>query len=189
MDNKLKIINYLGKHNNRVFTMHELSIAIEIPYATFHRTINKMAGLVNMQKIGKSKTISLNKGSAAVKPYLAISSEEEKKEYLKKQPIISKIASELNTDNIVVLFGSYAKGTEDESSDVDILIINKDGNSSLSFSKYELLFKKKINPIFFTKSEFKRMLRENGENVGRQALKSHIILNNSEGFWEEVLHA
>ena len=49
-------------------------------------------------------------------------------------------------------------------------------------------FKKKINPLFFMISEFVHMLRDKDENVGKQALKEHIILNNPEGFWEAVLH-
>jgi predicted nucleotidyltransferase len=118
---------------------------------------------------------------------LAISSEEEKKEYLKKYPIISKICSEIKGKEVVILFGSYAKKTENEKSDIDLMIINKDGRKSLSFSKYELLFRKKINPIFVTEKEFRQMIGDKEENVGKQALSNHIILNNSEKFWELVL--
>ena len=188
MDNKLKIVNYLGKHIGAAFTMHELSKAIEVPYATFHRTIQEMKDLVKIQTVGKSKTLALNTDNAAIKSYLIISSEEEKKEFLKKQPIISKIASELNAKDAVVLFGSYAKGIERETSDIDLLIINKKGDKSLSFSKYELLFKKKISPVFVTKSEFAKMLKDKDENVGKQAMKNHIILNNPESFWEAALY-
>lgn len=188
MDNRLKIINYLGKHLGESFTMRELSKAAKVPYATFHRTIQEMKDLVKIKTVGKSKTVALNTDNAAIKSYLTISSDEEKKEFLKNQPIISKIASELNAKDTVVLFGSYAKGTEKGTSDLDILIINKKGDKSASFLKYELLFKKKINPIFVTKSEFVAMLKDKDENVGKQALKVHIILNNPESFWEAVLH-
>ena len=188
MDNNLKIINYLGKNIGSSFTMHALSKATNIPYATFHRTIQKMKELVKSQTVGKSKVVVLNKENITIKAYLTISSEEAKKEYLKKQPVISKITSELNTKDTILLFGSYAKGSQKEKSDIDLLIINKKGEKSISFSKYEILFKKKINPIFVTKSEFKKMLCDKEENVGKQALKNHIILNNPEIFWECVLH-
>ena len=188
MDNKLRIINYLGKHVGKSFTMLELSKATGVPYATFYRTLQKMEELVKMQRVGKSKIVTLNVSNALIKPYLTISSEEEKREFLKKQPILGKIASELKTKDVVVLFGSYAKGTATEKSDIDLLIISRGGEKSLSFSKYEVLFRKKINPIFVTKSEFEKMLRDNDENVGKQALKNHIILNNPESFWAMVLH-
>jgi len=67
--------------------------------------------------------------------------------------------------------------------------INKEGNKSISFSKYELLFKKRINPIFVTKKEFELMLKDKEENIGKQVLKNHIILINPEEFWGCVLHA
>lgn len=188
MDNNMKIINYLGKHLKKSFTMLELSKAIEIPYATFYRTIQEMNALVTIQTVGKAKAVKLNTDNQVIKSYLTISSEEEKKEFLEKQPVIKKIVGELNTTDIVVLFGSLAKGTERTTSDIDILVINKKGEKSLSFSKYELLFKKKINPIFVTKAEFIHMLHENEENVGKQALENHIILHNSELFWACVLH-
>ena len=187
MDNKLKIINYLGKNIGKSFTMHELSSLIHIPYATFHRTISKMPDLIIKEKAGKATLIKLN-DIPIIKPYLAISSEEEKKEFLKKSPLISKISSELEAKDIVILFGSYAKKTENEKSDIDLMIINKDGSKSLSFSKYETLFKKKINPIFITEKEFKQMIKEKEENVGKQALSNHIILNNPERFWEQALN-
>lgn len=188
MDNKLKIINYLGKNLGKSFTMHELSKLTKVPYATFYRTIHKMKELVIIQNVGKSKTISLNVENPAIKSYLTISSDEEKKEFIKKQPIINKIASELYTKDTVLLFGSYAKGSERESSDIDLIIINDNGEKTISFSKYELLFKKKINPIFLTKAEFIDMLHDRSENVGKQALNGHIILQNPEYFWGCVLN-
>ncbi|MEW5897369.1 MAG: nucleotidyltransferase domain-containing protein [Nanoarchaeota archaeon] len=188
MDNKHKIINYLGKHLSGYFTMHELSKLVNIPYASFYRTVQRMNDVLNVEVVGKSKTVNLKIKNPVVKAHLTVSSDEEKKEFIKKQPIIKKIFMELNTNDVVVLFGSYAKGNETEKSDIDLLIINQDGKKSLSFSKYEILFKKKINPIFVTAKEFKKMLQDEEENVGKQVLKSHIILNNPEYFWEVVLN-
>lgn len=189
MDNNLKIVNYLGKHIRERFTMHKLSELLQIPYASFYRTIQKMKDLIITEEVGKSKTISLNADNTVVKAHLTISSDEEKKEFLAKQPVIKKISNELNTKDIVVLFGSYAKGKETGKSDIDLMVINQDGKKSISFSKYELLFSKKINPIFITSKEFKKMINEKEENVGKQALKDHIILNNPEEFWRCVLDA
>ncbi len=188
MDNKLRILNYLGKHMGERFTMHKLSNLIGIPYASFYRTIQHMNDVLGVEVVGKSKVISLNTKNPLVKAHLAISSDEERKEFLRKQPIIYKIATELNTKDVVVLFGSYAKGKETEKSDIDFLIVNKDGTRSVSFSKYELLFKRKINPIFVTHKEFRKMLQDNEENVGKQALKNHVILNNPELFWMLALN-
>lgn len=187
MDNKLKIINHLAKNHSREFTMHELSSILKIPYATFHRTVAQIEDLLIIKSIGKSKVLSLNKSNGILKSYLAISSEEKKKEFLENSPIIRKISQETASDSIFLLFGSYAKGQQTKDSDIDLMIINKDGKKEASFSKYELLFRKRINPMFFTKNEFKAMLKDKEQNVAKQALENHIVLANPEMFWEAVL--
>jgi predicted nucleotidyltransferase len=187
MDNKLKIISYLGKNKERTFTMHELSNILGIPYASFYRTIQVMPDMIVKTKKGQAYLLELKASNQISSSYLAIASEDEKKDLIKKQPIIGKICSGLDTQDTVLLFGSYAKGTQAENSDIDLLIINKTGKKTLSFSNYETLLKKKINPIFVTRAEFKKMLRDKKENVGKQALKDHVILNNPQKFWEMVL--
>lgn len=189
MDNELKIISYLGKNMDETFTMHRLSSLTNIPYATFHRTTKGMEGLLSIKEIGKSKTLKLNLANKELKAYLTIASAQERAEYLKHNAIIRKLTSELSTGNAVILFGSYASGKNTEKSDIDLMIISKDGKKTISFSKYELLFKKKINPMFITRKEFELMLKDKEENVGKQALKNHIILNNAEEFWSGVLNA
>jgi predicted nucleotidyltransferase len=189
MDNMLKIINYLGKNIGETFTMHQLSILTKIPYATFYRTIKEMDALLITQDIGKSRIIRLSLANKDIKSYLTIASSQEKAEYLEHNSIIKKIAGELETNDVIALFGSYANHKNTEKSDIDLLIINKNGKKTISFSKHELLFRKKINPIFITSREFQLMLKDKEENIGKQALKNHIILNNSEEFWQEVLHA
>src|SRR3989344_9046517 len=143
MDNRLKIISYLGKNKGKRFTMHELSNVLGIPYASFYRTISKMPDLIIKDKAGKATLIEIKTSNPIIKPYLAIASEEEKKEYLKTNAIMSKIAQEIETKSVIILFGSYAKRQETEKSDIDLIIINKNGLKDISFSKYELLFKKK----------------------------------------------
>lgn len=188
MDNELKTINYLGKHLNQQFTMHKLSKLVGIPYASFYRAVQRRCDILQCTVVGKSKIVTLKVNNSIVKAHLTISSDEECKEFLQRQPIIKKIAAELKTKDIVLLFGSYAKGKETEKSDIDLLIINKNGKKSISYSKYELLFKKKINPLFVTAREFKKMLRDKDENVAKQALQNHIVLNNPESFWRLVIN-
>jgi hypothetical protein len=76
--------------------------------------------------------------------------------------------------------------TNKQKSDIDIIIINSNGKKSVSFSKYELLYRKKINTIFITKKEIIKMIKDKEENIGKQVLRNHVILNNPGGFWECV---
>lgn len=187
MDNKLKIINFLGKNAEKTFTMHELSKLTKIPYATFYRTIKTMADLIIKTTAGRATLVQINKQNKLTKHYLIISSKEEKDESLKKQLIIKKMTEELPAgEHALILFGSYAKGTQTAKSDIDIIIINKNGEREPDFSRYETLFRIQINAIYITYKEFITMLADNEENVGKQALKNHIILHNPELFWNLV---
>ena|SRR3989344_6221083 len=187
MDNKLKVINYLGKNAGRAFTMYELSKLTKIPYATFYRTMKTMSDLAIQTKAGKATLVQLNRQNPLTKHYIIISSKEEKDEYLKKQPLIKKIADELPPgDYALIMFGSYAKGMQTTKSDVDLLVINKKGEREPDFSRYETLFRIRINPIYVTREEFIAMIKDTEENVGKQALKNHIVLYNPELFWSII---
>lgn len=184
MDNKLKIINCLGKNAGTAFTMRELSKKTKIPYATFYRTLKAMADIILKKTAGKAILVQLNRQNPLIRHYLIISSKEEKDDFVRKQPLISKISSELAQGKYsVILFGSYAKGTQTAKSDIDILVVNEKGERKPDFSRYETIFKVRINPIYATPEEFTAMLAETEENVGKQALKNHVVLYNPEMFW------
>src|SRR3989338_6772671 len=155
MDNKLKIVSYLAKNQDRLFTMHELSKLVDIPYASFYRTIFKMKDILEIKNLGKSKIVQLYTANRIIQAYLSIASEEEKKEFFQKNVLIKKIFQDIKSNDIILLFGSYAKGKAHEKSDIDLLIISPKGKKTLSFSKAELLFQKKINPIFIKKKKKK----------------------------------
>jgi predicted nucleotidyltransferase len=189
MDNKHKILLYLGKNPFENPTMHSLSEKLSIPYASFYRTLKSMKDLLVIQEVGKAKVVGIDWSKEVAAAYLATASYEEKKDFLRQSPLIKMISQDLTTKDIVLLFGSYAKKVETERSDIDLLIINRKGNRSVSFSKFELLFRKEINPIFVTFKEFKLMLLDEEENVGKQALYHHILLNNPIDFWKSVSYA
>ena len=88
MDNKLKIVNYLGKNVGQCFTMHGLSKLINIPYASFYRTVQHMGDILDISVVGKSKIIGLKTNNPIIKSHLTVSSDEEKKEFLQKQPTL-----------------------------------------------------------------------------------------------------
>ena len=190
MDNWLKIVNFLGKNINRSFTIRALSLNSGVAYATTYRLIKRFSKYSThlIKTVGRAETISLNPNSKTLINFLAISSQNEKLDYLLKKPLIKSINNKIFDKDIVLLFGSYAKNKETEKSDIDLLIINKKGEKTISFKKEELLFNKKINPIFVSSKEFKEMLKDEEENVGKQALKNHIILRGFNKFWELVLN-
>lgn len=189
MDNKQRLLLYLAKNFDREYSILDLSKTLDIPYTTALRSIKRLKKELVMRSIGASTVVSLNVTYELNKASLALASHEEKEEYLQKSSIMSLIVKELRTDDVVLLFGSYAKRTQTEKSDIDLIIINATGKKTLSFRNQELLLNKEINPMFFTEEEFREMIIDKEENVGKQALRTHVVLNNSLKFWELVIHA
>ena len=186
MDNKNNLLIFLAKNTDKTLSLNQISKSSGIPYATLYRLHNENQSLLDKKIIGKSIVISL-KNKEIVKNYLIVASYEETNEFLVKNPLFKKISEDLPKGNYsLILFGSYAEGKQMRVSDIDLLIINKEGSKNINFSKYETLFKLEINPIFVSFIEFETMLKDKEENVGKQVLKKHMILYNQELFWNEV---
>ena len=82
-------------------------------------------------------------------------------------------------DRIIGVFGSYAKGTEKEDSDIDLFIIGRKNKED-----YNLIGKKldlRISIKYFTENEFRQLSKQKNPLLG-EIFKSHIIIFGFEGF-------
>jgi predicted nucleotidyltransferase len=82
----------------------------------------------------------------------------------------------------VVIFGSYAEGSQKEKSDLDIAIFvnsQKDKkNCELSIKSVELKSILKIDAHIITKDEMLLMLKDKHENLGKQIAYKHLAIQN-----------
>lgn len=187
MDNLLKLINVLGKNFGEQITIRELSKLSKVPYTTTYRLIKNNISLFSIDQKGNIKLISLNDEDEIVKNHLIISERKISEDFLKKNPEYKILQNDLPKEKFsLILFGSRAEGKHREKSDVDLCIINKKGHKNMNFSKFNLLFKKEINPIFLKDKEFKIMLKENDHNLANEIIKKHIILYGEEYFWNLI---
>ena len=184
MDNLLKLIQTLGKNLNNQIPIRQLSKESKIPYTTTHRLIKNNKAIFIIDKKGNIKLCSLNLKDNITKNYLILSERKEAEKFSNKNPEFKVLKKELPLgDYSLILFGSRAEGKQREKSDIDLCIINKDGNKNIKFSKFELLFKLEINPIYLKDQEFKQMLKEEEQNLAKEIIKKHIILYGEEYFW------
>lgn len=127
-----------------------------------------MYGLVTTKKIGKTRYYTLNLAHTFANPLLTLI-QQEKKELnnidFKVLNVIREFVYELTNVSItniqkVILFGSHAKRTAVESSDIDIaiVVIERNPTNELFISeiceKLKKRFKKEIQPHYFTLKEF-----------------------------------
>ena len=134
------------------------------------------AGVLNKEKAGNVLLYSLNLKNSLTLAYLNLLNEEKIK-YLQtitdslKESLLKKTAF-----FILAVFGSYAKKTQSKNSDLDLAVITENKKDIVpileSFKRREL---QKIDYHVFTEDEFKKMLREEQENLGKQIYKNSII--------------
>lgn len=87
---------------------------------------------------------------------------------------------------IMLVFGSYAKGTETKGSDVDILVIVpiKDDISVLEKVARQYTKTKKSIVVVDTLDFLEMIENPKGLNVGNEARKHHIILHGAEAYYQ-----
>jgi len=138
--------------------------------------------LVKKREVGNIILYSVNLDNSTVFAYFDILTKEKIQKSVRSS--LKIIREELpNIEFIsIVIFGSYAEGTQKEKSDLDIAIFV---NSSEDKKNCELAMKsaelKSILPLdihVITKDEMLKMLKDKHENLGKQIAYKHLTIQN-----------
>ena len=129
-DNKLKIIglyhsNYLAQYHTR--EMAKLTKKSHVTLLPHLRALEKDKILI-AKTIGKNKVYALNLDNILAKNYLIISELVESILFQEQVFLIKKITreiSKLNLSGTLLLFGSYAKKSFKEDSDIDLFYLGE----------------------------------------------------------------
>ena len=104
-----------------------------------------------------------------------------------KLKVVKKYIEELNYPFLIVLvFGSYAKKTKLESSDLDICIISDNKSKSNELHEKLNLLSLKLDVQEFTSKDFVSMLEKRQSNLGNEIVKSNIILYGVENYYNLI---
>jgi len=183
-----EILKYLISHKEEKFSINQLAHARKINYKSAYQNIAKLEkrGVIITEKLGNTTLCSFN---YSFDP-LVFQTEWERREEIKKNRTIRSICRELQEVNnpffTVLLFGSYAKGTQNKHSDIDLLIIvdNEKMEGEIKLSLDILPFD--IHKNIFTISEVRIMLRSKEFSVIEEVKKSNIILSGIENYYNLV---
>ena len=122
-----KIMEVLLPMPFEAYSVRKISKIIKTDYSLVHKSIKKLIEkkLIKTKKIGKSVSCQLN--LSADSQLLAISSLIHSQKLLSRAGfgfVIDEIKENLaDSIYIMVLFGSYAKGTATKKSDIDLLFV------------------------------------------------------------------
>jgi len=198
-----EIINIFYDNPTKVCSINEISKLLSWPYGSTYNYVQSLIkeGVLSSFPKGRANLCSLNLESQKAIELLSIISIPKKDAFSKKEVILSKALDELTNKireitkhNIltIILFGSIVKRSAREKSDVDLFFIcsSKDKYDEVIENECNILrmsYGRDIEPIIAEPVMYINMLREKGENVGKQILKNKIIFYGANKYWEFTL--
>ncbi|MBI4159519.1 nucleotidyltransferase domain-containing protein [Candidatus Woesearchaeota archaeon] len=185
--NKLRIIslyrsNYLAQYHTR--EMAKLTKKSHVTLLPHLGALEKDKVLI-AKTIGKNKVYTLNLDNNLTKNYLIISELVEAILFQEQVFLIKKITTEiskLNLSGSFVLFGSYAKRTFKEDSDLDLFCLGELKEAEITKIKaMGKTYGKTINLKTTIPESFENGLRKKDALI-MEILKYHLILHNPDIF-------
>jgi predicted nucleotidyltransferase len=182
MDNETKqILKILIENKEKAFSIRKLSILRKINYKSAYNAIKKLneQNLITIENLGNTTNCSFNYN---FNPLVFEVEYERTGELLKNKDfmVIHRYLTELNSQFIALIFGSYAKNTQKSNSDIDILLISENPSK---IEQELLLIPKNIHLTAVTPKEFILMAKSREFSVVQEAIKSNIIFIGIEDYY------
>lgn len=151
--------------------------------------------IIQKEKVGNLLLYKLNYANIKARVYAGIISE-----YIAwnkrtlPYPVLQKAANKVPTSfYILIVTGSYAKNTQKETSDIDVVFIIGDSEDTKKVyaqlrSTCELSIPE-IHLYVFKKSEFLEMLINKEANYGKEIAKNNLLLYGAETYYQIITEA
>ncbi len=172
-DFKLEILKELAKKSSHA---RELAKLLGTNHMTISRKIKELEkeNVLDYQQEGKNKRYFIKKTIEA-KSYLVIMENYKLNQLIKKYPALRTVIEKLQKEKIslAIIFGSYAKGTAKEGSDIDVYIETKDHN-----------IKKELG-LIDSKLSIKIGKYDPSNLLIKEIEKNHIIIKGAERYYDK----
>ena len=164
---------YSGDYKTK-FYLRQISKLAKIPLKTCQNIlVNLEKERILKSKIeGKNKYFSLNLENISTKSFLLKAEIHKTDTFLEKYPEFKTFLKSINTNSVLIVFGSFAKFKANKDSDLDLFIIS---NKEEKLPFYLLPYKIHQNKL--KEESFKKAIFEK-ETLIKEIEENHIILNN-----------
>jgi predicted nucleotidyltransferase len=187
MNSEIKILKLLLDHKEERFAIKKIAELAKINYRIAYENTLMLErdGLIKITPAGQSK---LCEYTYKFDRKIFDTEDERRKELFRNKDflVIQKGLSELTFPFIAVLFGSYAKGTANKHSDIDLLFIGGDERKIMSTIR---LVPDKIHATYVTYGNFISMAKSKEFTVVSEAIKNNIILIGIEEYYRLMQNA
>src|SRR3989338_663890 len=182
---ELKLLVPFTQGDARRLTASEIARALSQPQKTVSRKLNSFcaAHLLNYTREGRLKQyyFDLNDGLAA--HLLAMVEHGKAIGFSLRNPPIALMLNDIARELPVILFGSHAKGSATEGSDIDLLVL---GRKSAKIKKVIGRYPFETVPHYSRLDIFRKQLNE-GSALAREIAQNHIIFGYGEGFLQVLV--
>jgi len=186
---KIEILKLLINNREESFSIRRISLLRKINYKSAYLSLKALEkdGLVDLERIGNTLVCKFNDNFND----LVFKAEyQRKKDLFKKKDflIIHDRLAELKFPFILLIFGSYVKGTANKHSDIDLLLIaNEESFKEVENQVGLIPLNIHLTPV--TYESFIRMARSKEFSVISEALKKNIILIGIEEYYRLLKNA
>ncbi len=185
-ENCLRVLSLFTNGFDRDYYIRQVEKLLNISPRTAQLILENLEnkGVVESKIKGKIKVYKLKRNNTAQR-YMVFAEQYKELVFLENFPLIKEIIDKISPfiNGIGIIFGSYAKGTADKHSDLDIFIAGEyDKGYTKKISKtYGIDISIKCYPLKF----FKKNL--DNDILLKEVLKNHIVFLNIEQFIRMVL--
>jgi predicted nucleotidyltransferase len=168
-------------------TIREIAGKIKADYRITHTAVKLLSkkGAVILKKAGGSLLCELNKAYGGIEILQA--EEERKATFLKNKDMAVLYKEVMNNAGsgffVMIVFGSYAKGSQTKNSDIDIMLVSNDEKLKKRINEIVSILPLKIHLIQLNEEEFRRMYFSREPNVAKEAARNYVILHGTEQFY------
>ena len=200
----VRILGFLLANPGKSFTQLELAkgLGMEKSYKNVREGLQELAeeGIIAKEDVGASVVCSLNFKAQKALDYVSYLENAKRYELFRIAPKIQEISErlveqvKLHTPFFTLLFfGSYANGTFQEKSDVDLIVIAEkkyQAGIGRELANLQAIYSLKLNFFVMTQNDYENMLKSKEPvNVGKESLKNHVLLYGTELYCQMVRDA
>lgn len=185
-DIELRILSLYTKSYNKEYYIREIEKLLTVSSRTALVTLRKLEakGILESKTRGKIKVYAIRNTGITVE-YLTLTEQYKKIRLFEKDYLIKEVLEKvcIFAEGLVLVFGSYAKNTQKEDSDLDLFIVGKHDKKKII--EIGEMYGVEIQVISYSSEAF-----EKGIHIDvfvKELLENHIIIKGSEYFVSKVV--
>jgi predicted nucleotidyltransferase len=175
-NNELEIIALFRGNYKSQFYLRQISKLSKIPLKTCQNVlfILEKNKILKSRIEGKNKYFTLNLDNIQIKSYLLQAEIYKTDAFLEAYPGFKIFLKSIDSNILLIIFGSFARLKADKDSDLDLIVVGKE---KLPFH----LLPYKVHQIDLTEETFIRALKGQ-ETLIKETEENHVILNNHSSY-------